>query len=156
MDEAGKRRLGDRLSPHQVVGIDSAVFIYHFEAHPVYFPLAQHVLVGITEQRYHGITSVVTLMEVTVQPWRANTEVIAREYETLLVRFPNLQLVEIDRNIARHAAQLRVRFGIRTPDALQVAATIEYGATAFVTNDRKLRRLAGTVDVVTLQDFLHA
>ncbi len=93
-------------------------------------------------------------MELTVHPWRANLEMVAREYETLLVHFPNLHLAEINRNVARRAARLRARFGLRTPDALQVSAALDRGATAFVTNDLALHRLAEVIDVIMLRDYV--
>src|SRR5688500_10336932 len=122
MDGLRDQLLADRLALHKKVGIDSPIFIYQIETHPIYHSLAGIVLSGIVDHRYEGITSIITLMEVTVHPWRANLEMVAREYETLLVRFPNLRLIEINRDVARRAARLRARFGIRTPDALQLAA----------------------------------
>lgn len=96
----------------------------------------------------------ITLIELTVHPWRVSMEIIAREYESLLVHFPNLHLAEINRDIARLAARLRARFGLRTPDAIQVAAAIEHQATAFVTNDLALHRLAGLIDMIILSDLV--
>jgi predicted nucleic acid-binding protein len=154
MDEFRSRLLTDRLSLHKVVGIDSSIFIYQLEAHPVYQSLANIVLTGVIEQRYEGITSIITMIELTVHPWRAKMEIIAREYETLLVHFPNLQLIEINRNVARRAARLRAQFGIHIPDALQVSAALENGSTAFVTNDVALQRLRGLMDVITLREFV--
>jgi predicted nucleic acid-binding protein len=154
MDEFSNKLLTERLAEHAVVGIDSAIFIYQLEAHQVYSSLANSVLSGIVAQHYRGITSVVTLMELTVHPWRANMEMIAREYEALLVHFPNLQLVNIDREVARRAAQLRARFTLHPADALQVAAALENGATAFVTNDQALNRVASLIDVIILRQFI--
>jgi predicted nucleic acid-binding protein len=36
---------------------------------------------------------------------------------------------------------MRTEYGIRVPDALQIAAALEARTTAFVTNDRQLARL---------------
>ena len=154
MDEFSGNLLADRLAAHTIVGIDSAIFIYQLEAHPIYYPLADRVLSGIAAHHYRGITSVITLMELTVHPWRANMEMIAREYEALLVHFPNLQLIDVNREIARRAAQLRARFALRPADALQVAAALENGATAFVTNDQALNRVVDIVDVIVLLEFV--
>jgi uncharacterized protein len=154
VDESSRHLLANRLASHQSVGVDSAIFIYQFEAHPIYHPLAHIVLSGIIDQRYEGVTSVMTITEITVHSWRANMEMIAREYESLLAHFPNLHLAEVNRDIARRAARLRADFGIRTPDALQVATAVEHRATAFVTNDRALRRLNGVLDIIVLQEFV--
>jgi hypothetical protein len=44
----------------------------------------------------HGITSTITLLEISVRPLSLNREDIARKYEALLVNFPNLDVVDID------------------------------------------------------------
>ncbi|MGI8510780.1 MAG: type II toxin-antitoxin system VapC family toxin, partial [Gemmatimonadaceae bacterium] len=54
-----------------------------------------------------------------------------------------LHLVDIDRNQLRAAAQLRARYGVRTPDALQLAAALQERCSAFITNDRRLPTLPG-------------
>ena len=40
-------RLSERLNRHALIGLDTAVFIYHFEANPRYLPLTQELLMGV-------------------------------------------------------------------------------------------------------------
>ena len=101
--------------------------------------------------RLELVTSAVTLLEVLVVPLRAGDPVLAARYERLLVNGRGLRLVDVDRAQLRAAAELRARHGLRTPDALQLAAALATGCTAFVTNDRRLRPLPG-LDVVQLDD----
>ena len=51
------------------------------------------------------------------------------------------------------AAKLRVKYTIRTPDAIQMAVGILYGADTFLTNDSGLKKVKD-IKVVTLEDFL--
>jgi len=146
-------RLRERLAGHAIIGLDTAIFIYHLEAHPRYQPLAQEVLAGIQAGRQTAITSTVTVMELTVRPWQVGRPAVAREYEVLLVHFPHLALADVTRDVARRAAQLRARYRLRPADALQVATALVHGATAFVTNDRQLRRLLPMLDIIILDDF---
>jgi predicted nucleic acid-binding protein len=95
-------------------------------------------------------------MELTVHPWRMGRAAVAREYETLLVHFPNLTLADVTRDAARRAAQLRARYNVRPADALQVATALVHKATAFVTNDQRLARLSPELDVIALDDFVVA
>lgn len=95
-------------------------------------------------------------MEVTVRPWQLGRESVARQYEALLANFPNLVLVDVTRDVARRAAQLRADYRLRPADALQVGAALVQGVTAFVTNDRGLVRLQGVTDVIILDDFAAA
>lgn len=92
-------------------------------------------------------------MELTVQPWQFDRPNIAREYESFLAHFPNLTLVDVTRDIARRAAQLRARHRLRPADAIQVATALTQGASAFVTNDRGLARLSFDLEVFILDDF---
>jgi len=62
--------------------------------------------------------------------------------------------VDVDRNVARAAAQLRAKYNVSLPDALQVAASLSYGAKAFLTNDKRLPKLQEFIDVLVLDDFL--
>jgi predicted nucleic acid-binding protein len=149
-------RFRERLGRHSIVGLDTSIFIYHLEAHPHYQPLTQAVLVGVQAGQQQAITSVVTVMELTVQPWRVGRAAVAREYEALLVHFPNLTLADVTRDVARRAAQLRARYNVRPADALQVATALVHRATAFVTNDQRLERLSPEVDVIALDNFVVA
>jgi predicted nucleic acid-binding protein len=147
-------RFREQLDEHRVVGLDTSVFIYHLEAHPRYAPLTHELLAGIEAGRQAAVTSTITIMELTVHPWRLGRPAVARHYEALLAHFPHLQLVDVTRHVARRAAQLRAGYDLRPADALQVATALIHGATAFCTNDRRLRCLASELDVVVLDDFL--
>jgi predicted nucleic acid-binding protein len=142
-----------RLADHIIIGLDTSVFIYHLEAHPVYLPLTKQLLNGVQAGRWQAVTGTITIMELTVPAWRLGQETAARQYEAILANFPHLALVDVTRDVARHAAQLRARFNVRPADALQVAASLDANATAFVTNDRNLARLQPVIDVVILDDY---
>ena len=149
MDEFSKR-----LAKAKVIGLDTSIFIYFLEDNARYGPLAQITINGIEKGKWQGLTSTITLMEISVRPWQLGQETAAREYEAILVHFPNLSIVDIDRNVARTAAQLRAKYNVAPPDALQVAASLSYGAKAFLTNDKRLSRLQELIDVLVLDDFV--
>jgi predicted nucleic acid-binding protein len=142
-----------QLVNHNIVGLDTGIFIYHFEAHPRYLPLTQKLLTGVQAGQWTAITSIITVMELTVHPWQMGRSSVAREYEALLIHFPNLTLVDVNRDVARRAAQLRAHYNVRPADALQVATALLEGATTFVTNDRKLTWLSQEIEIIVLDDF---
>jgi predicted nucleic acid-binding protein len=146
--------LREKLIGAGAVGLDTSIFIYHLEANPTYAALTKTVFEGVEVSKFQGITSVITLMELTVLPWRMGHENIAREYEALLVNFPNLCIVDIDRNVARLAAKLRADFNILPADALQVAASLQSGARSFLTNDKRLAGLQPIIEILILDDFV--
>jgi predicted nucleic acid-binding protein len=149
MDELSKR-----LAKAKVIGLDTPIFIYFLENNERYGPLAKLTINGIEKGKWEGVTSTITLMEITVRPWQLGRESAAREYEAILVHFPNLSILDVDRNVARAAAQLRAKYNVSPPDALQVAASLSYGARAFLTNDKRLSRLQELIDILVLDDFV--
>lgn len=143
-----------RLAKAKVIGLDTPIFIYFLENNLKYGSLAQITLNGIEKGKWQGVTSTITLMEIAVRPWQLEREMVAREYEAALVHFPNLLVVDVDRNVVRAAAQLRAKHNVSPPDALQVAASLAYGAKAFLTNDKRLSKLQEMIDVIVLDDFV--
>lgn len=134
------------------IGIDTPVFIYYIEQSSPRASAASALLRSVEAGRFEAITSVVTLLEVTIRPLRLGRPEIADAYEALLGDIPNLAIVNLDARAARIGAELRAAYGLRTPDALQMAACLAHGAEAFITNDRRLRRVT-EIDVKVLEDF---
>jgi len=87
-----------------------------------------------------------------VRPKVEGREEVAREYLHLLTTYPNLAILAIDVEVAEIAAELRAKYGVRTPDALQLAA-VQAGATGFITNDRRLEAIK-ELEIGVLDDFL--
>ena len=148
--------LEQQLSRHTIVGIDTSIFIYHLEAHPKYLPLSTLVLNGVQSSQWQGVTSTVTLMEVTVKPRELERGDVARQYEVLLTNFPNLSINDVNRDVARTAAQLRAKYKVRPADALQVATAIVHQCTVWVSNDKRLRKLSPMIEVLVLDDFVES
>ncbi len=85
-------------------------------------------------------------------PYRVGDGSLAERYEGLLCRSKGVLLVPIDRANLRAAAQVRARYGLKTPDSIQVAAALSMGCTAFVTNDRRLPQVPG-LRILQLSDL---
>jgi predicted nucleic acid-binding protein len=49
---------------------------------------------------------------------------------------------------------LRAKYNVSPPDALQVAASLNFGAKAFLTNDKRLSRLDEVIEILVLDDFV--
>ena len=137
-----------------VVGLDTAPIIYFIEAHPKYGPL----VLPFFEQRLQqganqGVTSVVSLAEVLVKPLSASRQDLIQRFRDLLTRAPHLTLSDITPAVAESAADLRSRYGIRLPDACQVAVALEAKASHFLTNDKRLRCVR-ELKVIILEDYV--
>jgi predicted nucleic acid-binding protein len=126
------------------VAADTVAFIYLIEEHPRFLPL----VVSLFEEADRGlrqiVTSALTLLEVLVVPYRHGHRILAERYEAALTRSRGIDLVDITQGQLRAAAQIRALAGVKTPDALQLAAAVTSGCKVFVTNDRELPEIAGT------------
>lgn len=134
------------------IALDTVVFIYFIEEHPRYLPLIEPIFAEIDRGNLKAVTSAVTLLEVLVVPYRAGDHSLAERYEQLLTRGRGLRLVAPDNTQLRATAQLRARYGIRTPDALQLAAALSARSKIFVTNDRALPEIPG-LRVLQLESY---
>jgi predicted nucleic acid-binding protein len=145
--------LGDKLRAAQTVGLDSVIFIYHFEEHPRYKALCAEAFDLMEAGAIQTVTSTVTLIEVLTQPLAKGEPELFSRYEQYLRFGPSLTLRSLDPDLALNAAQLRARHQIRTPDAAQLAAAIEFGARLFLTNDDRLRKVT-EIEVLVLERWL--
>lgn len=134
------------------VGLDTAIFIYFIEEHPTFLPLVEPLFDAIDGGHLEAVTSELTLLEVLVVPYGADDVELAGRYETLLTNSRGLRTLPLERALLRAAARLRSLARIKTPDALQVAAALSAGCTAFITNDRTLPAGLG-LDVLELADY---
>jgi predicted nucleic acid-binding protein len=134
------------------VGLDTAVFIYFIEEHPRFLPVVAPVFSAVASSRLTAITSGVTLLETLVIPYRSGNTGLAARYEALLTRSRGMRFIDLDRPLLRSAAHLRALFSIRTPDALQLAAALSGGCSAYLTNDRSLPRIPG-LEILQVKDY---
>ena len=77
-----------------------------------------------------------------MQPKRLGHTALENAYKSLLLSSRNFVLASLDDGVADLAADLRAHHNLRTPDALQVAASLSAGCDGFITNDSGLRRVS--------------
>ncbi|MCW5570895.1 MAG: type II toxin-antitoxin system VapC family toxin [Steroidobacteraceae bacterium] len=132
--------------------LDTSLWIYHFESHPMFGAAAGRILGDLEAGRFTAIASELLLLELTVLPLRQGRQDIADQYELLFSHFPNLELVPLSRGILLEASALRAAHGLRTPDAIHIATAVRAGASAIVTNDASWARLPAIPAVTLLQN----
>jgi predicted nucleic acid-binding protein len=134
-------KLDAALSGVTSLGLDTAPIIYFMEANPKYddrvTEIFQRIDVGVIE----SVTSVITLLEVLVLPLRSGNTALQLKYTDLLLHSLHVETHAITAAVVQRAADLRARYNLRTPDALQVAVVLEAGCQAFLTNDIALKRI---------------
>lgn len=133
--------------------IDTAPFIYFIEKDTKYLNIIRPLFAEVDAGKIDAITSTITLLEVLVLPFKTKNESLAEEYREILLNAEGLTTYEIVHEVSELSSKLRAKYGIRTPDAIQIAVGIIYGADAFLTNDANLKKVTD-IRVLILEDFL--
>jgi predicted nucleic acid-binding protein len=137
----------------QTVGLDSAPVIFYIEQHQDYIDLVRPFFASLAKGQFRAVTSTVTLLEVLVHPLRHGDEALAHRYNNILLSSPHILTLPVTFATAQEAADLRARYNLKTPDAIQLAVAIGSGATTFLTNDRDFPDDCG-IKILKLRDLV--
>jgi len=121
-----------------VIYLDSCLLVYAVEDDPVFGPTTKQRLAQAadTEDAVLAISPLVRL-ECLVGPMRSGDRSLRLRYERALSL---LRLLDMPPAVYDGAAELRARYGLRTPDALHLACAQHHGCRALWTNDDRLAR----------------
>lgn len=133
--------LDGALKNISLIAFDTAPIIYFVEANPKYDALVTTIFERVENGEITGITSVISLCEVLIHPLRSQNLNLKQRYFDILENSLNFFTKSINLTTAETAADLRARYNLRTPDALQIAAALENGCEAFLCNDKDLKRV---------------
>ncbi len=137
----------------RVIGLDTAPLVYFIEENPTYFERVKPFFDALDRGEFQVVTSILTLLEVLVHPFRRGDPQLAQQYRDILLNAKNLTTVPLSQQIAETAALLRANHGLRTPDAVQMASAMNERATIFLTNDARLPSLP-ELDVLVVEESL--
>jgi len=137
----------------QRIGLDTNIFIYFLEDHPRYGAWCASLFELIERGQNAAVTSMVTLLELLVQPYRDQKDELAHKIYALTSTYPKLEWVPLTVPLADRAAELRARYRLSTPDAIQLATAIGHNAARFYGNDRGLRRVK-EIECILVDDLV--
>jgi predicted nucleic acid-binding protein len=136
---------------HPTLALDANVLIYLLEGiEPLGVP-ARRVLEVVESGAVSACLATVGLVEILSGPARHRETAVFEETAEELRSLP-LRLVALDADIAEDAAWLRGTEGMGLADALHLASARAAGATAFLTNDRRIRSRPG-LEVIYLDEI---
>jgi predicted nucleic acid-binding protein len=128
------------LSEGATVLVDTAPWIYLLEDHAEFAPRFLGLFEAAERGQIQLALSTVTLAEVLTGPFKAGQTALAKRYEAALGTY---QVVPLSVAVASLAAQLRVQYRLKLPDAVQLASALQIGASALVTHDRDFSAVQG-------------
>ena len=128
----------DELPPGALVLLDSAPIVYFLEEHPEYAALFQPLFEAQAAGRVRFAVTTISIAEVLTGPLQRGDEALAKHYRTVLETW---QVVDLNADIAEHAAKLRASSRLKLPDALQAASALAIKAHALITPDQDFSRV---------------
>ena len=125
------------IGKYRLVALDSNIFIYHFEDNQEFKLPVDLIYQGLIKTTIRAVTSVVSVIEALSYPM---PDVVVKEIEEAFKNTPNLQILDVNYEIAREAAKIRRKYRtLRLPDAVQVASARFARAQIFITNDKRIK-----------------
>ncbi len=123
---------------HRLVALDANVLIYVLEGSETFGPRARALVDAIDDRVLAGSMATVGQVEILAGPARiGDATVFERTADE--IRSLGLTIVPLTSAIAEDAAWLRGQGGLDLADAIHVAGARAAGATALITNDRRIR-----------------
>lgn len=147
------RKISDAFSGIRSVGLDSDCIIYFVDQSPEFDQRMTAIFQEIVSGRVTELTSILALTEGLVFPLRNADVQLAQRYRDLLLNSDDFQVLPVDAAVAEIAADLRARYNMRTPDAVQVATAINAGCDAFLTNNGRDFRRVVELNVLVLNEL---
>ncbi len=134
-------KITDILNNISKVFLDTAPLIYYIEGSTNFFSIVDVFFQGLKSRNIPAIVSPITLAECLVMPVKLNQAQIQKNFIDFLTNNREIEMVCIDSEIAVKASELRSIYGLKLPDALQIATAILSQCDAFLTNDAGLKRV---------------
>ncbi|MEI8352347.1 MAG: PIN domain-containing protein [bacterium] len=117
--------------------MDTAPFIYFFEDNKIYANRVDALFMAGMESGCRFVTSLITYIEILTLPERHGNQRLAAKYRDYFTHSDSLSIHPLDLIVADETIRIRARYGLKTPDAIQVATALSCGADHVVTNDKQ-------------------
>jgi predicted nucleic acid-binding protein len=140
------------LAEHRRIALDANVLIYLVENAEPQAAQAQRLIDAIEPSDLHASMATLGQTEVLAGPARTG-DASAFELTAAAIRDIGLELVPLSAEVAEDAGWLRGQGGMDLADAVHLASARAAGATAFVTNDRRIRSRPN-LEVLYLDDLV--
>lgn len=128
-------------------------FIYYFEGNRTYGEVTKQIFLYLQEGRLKAVTSVLTIAEILSFEKLQKDRILFDETKHKLIITPNLTLRSVDQAICEVSAILKYKYSLTLPDAIQLATAIINGQKAFVSNDRRFKKVK-EIKTLLLDEFL--
>ncbi len=130
-----------KVLSYPIISVDTNVFIYALEDNKN-FPLASEFFRHLFEKGPVVYTSVLSILESIVPLYKLGEEERKErvlDYVNFIEGQGRITVINIDPIVALKSAELRAKYHLKTPDAIQLATAVIHRAAAFITADRDFK-----------------
>lgn len=150
---SGRDRLHRVVACEKRVGVDTQMIVYQFEEKPKFVELTRAFFEVCEEEMIEVVTSAVSVAEVFSNKKVLENESLVKAYTSVFEAMPGLRVLGLGIDLSKLAGGLRVKYGLRLPDAYQLAAAMKGRCGLFVTNDKHFVKVK-ELKVLLLKDYL--
>jgi predicted nucleic acid-binding protein len=140
------------LRRHATVGLDSNLFIYLIDDVAPWAGRVAELLVAVDSGLASAVLSAIGLTEILSGPARDGDLARLERNNDDIRAISGLSILPLTPEVAVDAAVIRGARAMTLPDAIHLACARAAGATAFITNDRRIRGSA-KLEVVYLDEL---
>jgi len=125
----------------KTVFFDSAPFIYFFEDKLPYNELLTPVFLAVDAGTIHAVSSLITVVEVLSKPYGLEQWDLVKTYRKIFGRSSKVDVLPLTLETADLTAQIRGKYNVKMPDAIQWATATLHHVDYFLTNDKGFKVL---------------
>lgn len=123
--------------------LDACILIYWLELKEPYYSkfIAQLAEINEIYPQNEIYISRLSYLECLVKPMQQKNKDLVQQYESIFTN-GEMQIVELSEDCIKIATQIKVKYQLKTPDALQVASAMLLDDPAiFISNDISLKKI---------------
>ncbi|OGC51636.1 hypothetical protein A2982_02030 [candidate division WWE3 bacterium RIFCSPLOWO2_01_FULL_39_13] len=133
--------------------IDTALYIYILNQDNGFSYVSSKIFNYCEENKITINASTIILTELLQHSKIQSDSSKKTNIKRIFLSTPNLQIIGVDITIAEYSAILAATYNLRVPDSVHLATAILSECEAFVTNDKKLKRVK-EIDCILMDKFL--
>lgn len=130
------------IAQNDTIFLDTAPFIYFFEENEAWVDKLGELFESATKVNARFITSIITYIELLTLPEKEGDSKLAAKYREFLTNSEQLSIYPLNLSVADMTVWFRAKYGLRTPDSIQLATARICGADYVVTNDKNWKKIS--------------
>jgi len=142
----------EKITNLEKIYIDTSIYIYTLQKHARFFNKCNEIFKTLEANSTSILISTILFTEVLQHKDIQENIDVKFQLKHDLLTIPNSSISKVNLNVAEYAAEISYKYNLTLPDAIHLSTAILNQCEAFITNDKKLKRVE-EISVYTLSDF---